>query len=60
VDYLTWSSTLVGLAQGSMAAGTSGVKGSREFWLDDGKVTDTALAGLAILGWSVKTEFSPD
>ena len=59
VDYLTWNTTLVGLIQGPMAAGVSGVKGGRELWLK-GVATKTATEGLSTLGWCVEAGISLD
>ena len=59
VDFLTWNETLLGLLQGPMAAGISGVEGGRELWLN-GKATEMASAGLSSMGWSIKTGISLD
>jgi len=59
LDHLTWNETVAELVRGSMIAGTSGVEGSRELWLD-GTATETASAGLAALDWSVESGISFD
>ncbi len=57
LDYLTWNAVLADLVSSIMVTPGQTGDGGREFWLD-GMTTQTAQAGLRILGWNVKTGIS--
>jgi hypothetical protein len=57
LDYLTWNAVLADLVNSIMVTPGQAGDGGREFWLD-GMTTQTAQAGLRILGWNVKTGIS--